>query len=313
MITVAEACRRWLAHWREQGRNDFGLNRDQRVLERFVYAHPIGAVSLDRLTAEMLVRWRRDLATAPVTGKKVGKEAVAAGGKRSASTVNRNLDPLRGALSLAHREGMKVNRVWHEALAKTKHVVGRRDEYLDIGQRRALLDACPADAAKFFKGLCLLPFRPGAMAHLTVGQFDTRLRRLHVGKDKAGANRYVTLPPDTAEFFTEQCKGKLPSACIFMQANGRPFDNQTWWKTFRDAAAVAKLPAKACTYTLRHSTITDLLTLHKLDIYTVADLAGTSPEQIRDHYRHVLQGHAEDALAKLALGLLKSPHMAEKS
>ena len=58
---------------------------------------------------------------------------------------------------------------------------------------------------------------------------------------------------------------------------------------------------KATAYALRHSTITDLIALHRLDTLTVAQLSGTSLAMIEKHYGHLLRDHAAKALASLTL------------
>jgi hypothetical protein len=63
----------------------------------------------------------------------------------------------------------------------------------------------------------------------------------------------------------------------------------------------AELPATATAYALLHSTITDLIALHKLDTLTVAQLSGTSLLMIEKHYGHLLREHAAKALASLTL------------
>lgn len=69
----------------------------------------------------------------------------------------------------------------------------------------------------------------------------------------------------------------------------------------KDAAVMAKLPSTTTAYALRHSTITDLIALHHLDTMTVALLSGTSLTMIEKHYGHLLNNHAANALAVLAL------------
>ena len=66
-------------------------------------------------------------------------------------------------------------------------------------------------------------------------------------------------------------------------------------------AKAAKLPLAATAYALRHSTITDLIVLHRLDTMTVAQISGTSLPMIEKHYGHLLHDHAANALAGLAL------------
>jgi site-specific recombinase XerD len=95
-------------------------------------------------------------------------------------------------------------------------------------------------------------------------------------------------------------KDKLPAAPLFARADGKPWDKDSWKKPMKAAADAAGLPADTVTYTLRHSTITDLVT-GGLDLLTVAQLSGTSVEMIERHYGHFRVEHAADALAKLVL------------
>jgi site-specific recombinase XerD len=66
------------------------------------------------------------------------------------------------------------------------------------------------------------------------------------------------------------------------------------------AAAIAGLPPGTVLYTLRHSTITDLV-VGGLDLLTVAQLSGASVEMIERHHGHLRADHAAEALARLAL------------
>ena len=62
----------------------------------------------------------------------------------------------------------------------------------------------------------------------------------------------------------------------------------------------AGLPAGATAYTLRHSTITDLVSAG-LPLLTIAQISGTSAEMIERHYGHLTSDAAMKALAGLAL------------
>jgi integrase len=189
---------------------------------------------------------------------------------------------------------------WRVALRPAKNADGRREAYLDRDQRRALLKHAVADLSAYLRGLCLLPLRPGALAGLTVADFDKRLSTLRIGKDKAGQDRRITLPPQTAAFVAEQAKGKTPAAPLFARADGKAWDKDSWKKPVKAAAMAAELPDSTTAYALRHSTITDLVSAG-LDLLTVAQLSGTSVAMIEKHYGHLQSKRAAEALAGLAL------------
>jgi integrase len=289
-ITVREACERYAADKPDAAQR----------FARYVYNDPIAKIALPKLTKRHVKDWRSRLEALParITRGKSGPQETKA---RSAATLNRDMVCLRAALNAAKaNDYILTDLAWTEALKPAEAVGGRRNLYLDRTQRRALLDHLPADVASFAHALCLLPMRPGAIATLRVGDFDARRGELSIDRDKAGAGRKLLLPKATAELFAEQCRNKLPGAWLFTRADGAPWIKDKWKHPIKDAALAAGLPSDATIYTLRHSGITDLVT-DGLDLLTVARLAGTSVKMIEDHYGHLRQKHASEALARLSL------------
>lgn len=77
------------------------------------------------------------------------------------------------------------------------------------GQRRAPIEQAAAGVSTFLRGLAWVPLHPGALAALPVGRFDERLGVLLVGKDRAGRDRKVKLPPTTSASFLAQATGDI--------------------------------------------------------------------------------------------------------
>jgi integrase len=163
-----------------------------------------------------------------------------------------------------------------------------------------LLEKIDAEAAPFVRALCLLPLRPGALAALTAGDFDRRTSELTIGKDKTGKPRRIQLPQEAANLLADQAKNKLPSAALIMRANGKAWNKDSWKQPIAAAVAAAQLPSDATAYTLRHSTITDLVSAG-LPLLTIAQISGTSAEMIERHYGHLISDAAVKALGELAL------------
>ena len=147
--------------------------------------------------------------------------------------------------------------------------------------------------------MTLLPFRPAVFARLIVADFDQRQTVLRVERDKKAKDRYVPLPKETAALLEKNCAGKPSSGFVFMDGNGSPWNKDSWKKAFKRAAKAADLPETVTAYTLRHSVITDLISLHDLDINTVAIISGTSARMIEQHYGHLIRDRAVSALEKL--------------
>lgn len=299
IITVGQACQRYVQKQLDENKPAAAKDLDTRF-KRWMYPDKkLSDTPVMKLTQGLVNDWRVKLTKAPALLQDKTQTSTK---PKSASSINREMAVFKAALNLAMRDGYATSdAAWKYKLTPIKNATGRRDCYLDITQRRALIANSPADLAALLRALSLVPFRPGALASLTAGSFDKRLGVLTVGKDKAGGDRKINLPPATSAFFAEQAANKLPGAPLISQANGKFWDKDAWKKPFRKAATAAGLPDKATAYALRHSTITDLIALHHLDTMTVAQLSGTSVMMIENHYGHLLREHASNALALLAL------------
>lgn len=288
--TVADACREYAKTRPEAGQR----------FRRYVYDDPIAKVRLDKLRRRHVKEWRERLATLPALVSRC-KKGDAVHRQRAASTLNRDMAILRAALSKVLSPGAPNSEAaWQEALKAVPNANGRRTLYLDRSQRRKLLAKTDAEAAPFIRALCILPLRPGALASLTAGDYEKRTSELTIGKDKTGKPRRIQVPIETANLLAAQAKNKLPGAPLFMRANGKAWDKNSWKLPIAAAVAAAKLPREATAYTLRHSTITDLVSAG-LPLLTIAQISGTSAEMIERHYGHLASDAAVKALGELAL------------
>ncbi|MET3131332.1 integrase [Oxalobacteraceae bacterium GrIS 1.11] len=263
---------------------------------RWVKPDPIHKIELMKLTRDHLSGFRRRMVAKPVTVNKAGDTR-----ERSKDSVNRDMAAVRAALNRAFADG-KVNSdvAWRETLKAFKNVAKRRDLYLDREQRRNFINHAPDDLAAFLRGLSILPLRPGALAALTVADFDQRLCVLRIGKDKGGKDRKIKLPPEIARIFEMAAANKVATAPLLARADGQAWNKDSWKDPVKDAAKNATLPSETSAYTLRHSVISDLV--HGgLDLLTVAQISGTSVAMIEKHYGHLRSDVAAVALAKLVL------------
>lgn len=269
--TVADACRAYRAK-----------GNDRATLNRLVYDDPIANVKLDKLRRHHLEDWR---------GRLTGK----------ASTVNRAMVPLRAALKRVKVDGPPgTDAAWQEALKPIAGADSRRTVYLDRQERQRMLDVMAPDARSFFRAMCMLPLRPGALANLKTRDFDERMGTLTIGSDKSGKPRQLALPDNICEFLTTQARGKLPEAWLFMTANGHQWSRKMWQKPIQEARTLASLPSATTAYVLRHCVLTDLV-VAGVPLLTVAQLADTSVAMIERHYGHLTAKAAREALASLAI------------
>ncbi|MEZ5800083.1 MAG: tyrosine-type recombinase/integrase [Nitratireductor sp.] len=289
MQTIADACK------------EYGKARPEaeQRFRRYVYADPVAKVKLDKLRRRHIQEWRERMEAQPVLVSRRRKAATYR--DRAPSTVNRDMAVFRAALAKVLPPGRPNSEsAWQEALQANANANGRRTLYLDRGQRRRLLENTDLEAAPFVRALCLLPLRPGALAALTVEDFDKRTAELSIGKDKTGKPRRIQLPREAAMLLSGQAINKLPGAPLFMRSNGKAWDKNTWKRPIAAAATTGGLPAGTTAYTLRHSTITDLVQAG-LPLLTIAQISGTSAEMIERHYGHLASDAAVKALGELAL------------
>ncbi len=287
LLTVREACERYAKS------NPDAAKR----FPRYVYDDPIAKVKLHKLTDRHVREWRARLESMPALVSRNHHGGIVTR-PRATATVNRDMVAFRAALNMALEQGdVLTARAWKKALEPAQ-TQSRRQLYLDKTQRRALLDHLPPDAADFCRGLCLLPLRPGALAGLTVADFDARTSSLVIDRDKANVGRQLLLPQSTAKFFVQKAADKPWSAPLFARENGKAWDKDAWKLPIKAAASAADLPAGTTAYTLRHSTITDLV-VDGLDLLTVAQVSGTSVKMIEKHYGHLQKKRAAEALSNL--------------
>lgn len=290
VVTVRVACERYASSLRDEQRNK-AADEVMRRFGQYVFNQPIAGIDLGKLAPRHVEDWRRWLAKLP----------TARGGVRSAAGLNRDLVCLKSALNYAYAKRLvSTDTAWRGELKPIAGAGQRRELYLSREQRQALIDAAAPDFAIFLRALCALPFRPGAMAALSVGDFDKRLSTVSVRSDKAGKGRTVTLPPEISGIFIESAKDKLPSAPLFARADGEAWIKDKWGCPMRAAVEAASLPNGATLYTLRHSLITDLVQAG-VDLATVAKISGTSVLMIQKHYHHLQQAAAAKALARVSL------------
>lgn len=306
VTTVKDACEAYLAdleiHHSDPVRLTAKIKDIQARFSRWVYEHRIAAIQLSALKRDHLLSWRKQLARTQVIVNPRRPKSEQIIRERSASSVNRDITPLRAALNLAHRRGYVASDVaWLEALTPTSGADGRRKVYLTPDQRRVLRQHAAPHFIPFLEVLCLLPLRPGAAAKLSVGDFDQRLGVLHIPFDKARAGREFRVPPETAEFLSSQCGSRPPEAPLFRNSDGIAWNKDTWKKPFKQACVAAGMThLKAVAYTLRHSAITDMVKANN-DLLTVAEISGTSVTMIQKHYGHIREDRVVAALAGLTL------------
>jgi integrase len=238
--------------------------------KRLVNGTPFGAIRLAKIQESQIRAWHDGL-------KEKGE---------SDATANRNLTALKAALYLAVRN-RKVNSNMSIEWSNVEAYKGagkRRDVYLDLKQRRALLAKAEGGFRDLLDAALLTGARPGELVNALRKQFDARTNSMTL-TGKTGT-RTVPLSPAAHKLFERLAKSKLPLAHLLTRDDGKPWAHSDWDELVRNAATAAKLPPGVVLMTMRHSYITTAI-ISGMNTLAVARLVGTSVMMIEKHYGHL--------------------------
>ena len=179
VVTVKDATDAYVAALLDKGRTSTANDAKGRF-KRLVDTEPIGKIPLSKLTSIHIRKWLND---------QINKDELADDEdiRRSKDSANRNLSSLKAALTLAQVNRLVAsNDAW--AVVKPFSQVGarRKDAFLTMEARTALLAACPDDLALLVRAALLTGARPGELAALTVGDFSKSQKVLTL-RGKTGA------------------------------------------------------------------------------------------------------------------------------
>jgi integrase len=278
--TVQKACAAYVED-RQREKGKACANDAKKRFERTVYGTSFGAIPLSKLRTPRIKAWRDGL-------------------DLSKATSNRTLTALKAALNLA-----VANRLVHPIAAREwgdvkafANATQRRTLFLDLKQRRKLLEGTQGALRDLIEAATLTGARAGELVNATCGQFDARVKSITF-KGKVGA-RTVPLSAAAIALFKRLAKGKLPTAPLLTRDDGKPWNHSDWDELVKAAGQKAKLPPGVCLYTLRHSFVTQAITggMTTLD---VARLCGTSVGMIEKHYGHLVASSARERLAGVTM------------
>lgn len=299
---LKDACKAYIANVKKTKGSRAATDVERRFNQYVLDDPRFANTELQNLSKYLLKQWREKLQSTPISaGPRKGK-------LRSSETLNRDMTCLRACLNYVFDQGLVTSDLaWRNALrpvskSQSSEVGRQREVYLSKAQRQALIDdvnLAHPELVPFLKGLCLIPLRPGALAKLTVADFNAARHILKVSDDKVNAGRLIPLPVETALFFKSQCVNKLPGAFIFSRNNGVAWNKDSWKKPIKLSAQRLGLPSETVAYTFRHSVITDLVEAN-IPIMTIALLSGTSVRMIEHNYAKLTSEMSASALAVLS-------------
>jgi integrase len=287
--TVESACRAYVEDRRTE-KSEANAHDAKMRFKRCVYDTSFGKIPLAKIRAAQIKAWRNALVRTDRSDSRPVAKA----------TANRTLTALKAALNLAvkdRRVSADMSIEW-SSVEPHKDASKRRDLYLDLKQRRALLAKAEGALRDLMEAAMLTGARAGELTSALRNQFDQRTGTLTL-RGKTGERR-VPLSAAALALFERLAKSKLPMAHLLVRDDGKKWNHSDWDELIRAAAAKAELPAGVCLYTLRHSFITTALQ-GGLAVSDVSLLVGTSAAMLQRHYHHLIDSHVRAQLANVVM------------
>jgi integrase len=278
--TVRDALGSYVRHLRSVGRRNTAWEVGQRFRLTVGRTSEFGRMKLEGVMREDVEAWRNNLRKG-----------------RKPRSVNRQVRAVVAALNFAVSHGHTGRReAW-----ELEHLIDEGEEnvavFLTADQRDRLIAAAPKNLASLLSGFTHTGARPSELARAVVEDFDpkggTVTLRHRKGRGTQVKSRAVQLSDEGIEFFKSQARRKLPKAALISNDEGTHWTDQQWCDgiastiTAVNKAAkkpVQRIPAGASAYSFRHTRISELLQVFKIDPLTTAQQTGTSVAMIAKYY-----------------------------
>lgn len=299
--TVGDAIRLYLANMKaEKGEV---VSKRTAALLKPVTLNDIPLRELESLHVE---RWRNSLVTPT----------------RKKNTANRIYRQFCAAMNYAKRRGLvDTDKAW-ASVGQFPVRDGRRNSYLSLEQRRALIATCDrpktveeleadkrnmpfcnAALGDLLRGMYFTGARPGELAKTRVRDLNLLEARLTLisAKNKKGEERprqFYLYEPAAYAFFKQLTVDRKPDDFLFRHADGSQWFRHQWARGHRAAVKLAGLPSDTVTYTARHTVITDMLSEDGIDSVAVEETLGTSAAMIKQNYYKIVREKLQQKLAQ---------------
>lgn len=250
-----------------------------------------GNLSLASVTPAILTEGRDALA----------KEETHVGKKRAPATVNRYMNTLSRAFTLAEKEWGWIESNPFRKVSKLKEPRGRL-RFLDKKEISRLLDVCATNEPLYTIVLILLTTgaRKGEVLNLTWDDVDFSRNILTFTKTKNDETRSVAMVPDVRERLLEESRVRtLGNDLVFPGNTGEPRLVQ---KSFE--RAVKRAGIKNCTlHTLRH-TWASHAAMNGVSLLEIAGVLGHKTIQMTKRYSHLSNDHTVQVVHSVAANIL---------
>ena len=282
------------------------------------YALPaLGDKHVDKLTADVLRKWHRDLAKAPRrirTHKGAAEHKTKAidladpeAARRRKVSANRILGLLKAALNYAFTEGKAASDVEWRRVKPFKDVNQSRASYLTLAECKRLLNAADPDFRLLVRAGLETGARYSHLARLRVSDFNPDSGTLHVRPQsqpgKQGKGFHIVLTEDGQEFFAQLVAGRAGSEPLL----GREWKSSEQQRPMRAACERAKIDPPVGFHQLRHTWASHAV-MGGMPLPVVAkNLGHVDTRMVERHYGHLAPSYVAESVRKHAPRFGKTP------
>jgi len=221
----------------------------------------LGAVLVEKLTTDRLLRWRNSLAirpkrvrtrrgaTRPAT-REIENDDDAR--RKHKATANRILTMLKAALNRAFQAGRAASdQPWRRVkpFAKVDEAVVR---YLSADEARRLVNACRQDFRRLVQAALLTGCRYSELTRLRVSAFNADSGTIAIRLSK-GKLRHVTLTNEGALCFATWTHGRIATEHVFLLDDGAVWGSSHQQRPLDQASKRAKIVPPVTFHVLRHT------------------------------------------------------------
>ena len=278
--TVETACLAYIKN-RIAAKDAKTVYKDKNTIDNHVVHTQFGAIKLRDLRNHHIEEWRNTLVTP----------------KRRKTSVNRILKTLKAALNLAYRQQrITTDQAWKTVEAFPSDGTSR-EAYLDLDQRRTLVEKLRLRTRNFVLCLMYTGARPQEIKEANIIDVDFRTGTLRLINRKGNGQpkeRHVPLTPVAVAHLKSLCQDRIGKVPLCVDEKGRRLHPTRWASDIRNVRASDDVVA----YTFRHCFIADCLT-NGIDVGTVAKMCGTSIDMISCHYHKFIRTRVEEKLAAI--------------
>jgi integrase len=269
------------------------------------YALPIfGDKHVDKLTAETLRHWHRDLAKAPPrTRSKKGEQRTRhidlsdpEEVRRRKVSANRILGLLKAALNHAFHEGKAASDVEWRKVKPFPKVNRSRAAYLTLKQCKRLINAAEPDFRLLVRAALETGARYGELGRLRVEDYNPDNGTLQIRLSKSGESRHIILTEDGQSFFDQLVAGHARSELMF----NREWKKSEQLRPMKAACENAKIDPPVGFHQLRHTWASHAV-MGGMPLPVVArNLGHIDTRMVEKHYGHLAPSYVADAVRKHA-------------